>query len=284
MMKSTITITTTADVILDYANQHKPSDIFVGAPALDTKREHIQNVISLVNRLYETSEAQSLYCYDLLLVCAAMHDIGRKKQFELLGKFWDTEVSHNALGVDHLDAWISKQRTIIESAVQIRTAEVQEQINILRDVILYHGRQDLCFNEVSKPYVDMVTAADDLENAASCISYLVREVEEDAKGYRKENPDADQKAFSDFVFDCFKNGDKFDKSVYCHTYAEYVLFAATLMTSSCRKHPFASTLLKEAGYGYPSILEGYKDVFEKTLTPEMAVRAYRVLCKYADLK
>lgn len=276
--------TTVSDLLLAYANQHKASDIFVGSPALETKRQHIENVVSLVSRLYETSPMKSLYCYDLLVICAAMHDIGRKKQFELLGKFWDTEVSHNVLGVDHLDSWLAKQMANYKFAMQIRTAEVQAQINILRDVILYHGRQDLCFNVGSKPYVDMVTAADDLENAAACISYLIREVEEDAKGYRKANPDADQKQVSDYVFDHFKKGEKFDKSVYCHTYAEYVLFAATLMTSSCKKHMFASSLLKEPGYGYASILEGYKDVFFKTLTPEMAEKAYDVLREYADMK
>lgn len=275
---------TIADVLVAYSNQHKASDIFVGVPALDTKKEHIENVVSLVNRLYETSPVKSKYCYDLLVICAMMHDIGRKKQYELLGKFWDTEVSHNVLGVDHLDSWLAKQRTNPEFSAQLRTHEVQEQINILRDVIMYHGRPELCFNSASKPYVTMVTAADDLENAAACISYLVREVNEDAKGYRKENPDADQRSVSDFVFNCFKQGKKFDKNVYCHTYGEYVVFAATLMTSSCHKHMFASSLLKEPGYGYPSILEGYKDVFNKTLTPEMAEKAYNILCEYADMK
>ena len=64
-------------------------------------------------------------------------------------------------------------------------------------------------------------------------------------------------------------------------YAEYVLFAATLMTSCIKKYDFAKSLLLQPGYGYSSILEGYKDVFYKTLNPELANRAYKVLCGYA---
>ena len=130
----------------------------------------------------------------------------------------------------------------------------------------------------SKEYVEIITAADDFENACSCVSYLVHEVETDAKGYISKNPEADQTEVSNFVFDHFKDGVKFDKMKYCKTYAEYVLFAATLATSCIKKYgEIAKVALQQPGYEYDTILDGYKDVFRKTLTSEMADKAYDVL-------
>ena len=259
-------------VLLMYHEANRYSAIFNGCPELDTKRLHVENVIKNISTLIEALNPQDIN-KDLLVLCAEHHDDGRVDQLRLLGKFWDTEVTHQSLGVDRFYRWLHKS-----SYVAPVTAE---QIQIFLDVMQYHGRPELCINKASKPYVELVTAADDLENAAACVSYLLREVRDDAKGYRHDYPEADQTFASDFVFTHFKNGEKFDKLKYCHTYAEYVLFAATLMTSCIKKYDFAKSLLLQPGYGYSSILEGYKDVFYKTLNPELANRAYKVLCSYA---
>lgn len=204
-------------ILTDYHLENLPKNIFVGSEALDTKREHVENVRAFVNKLYDVTEPNNID-KGLLLICTDHHDDGRVDQYRLLGKFWDTEISHNSLGVERFDRWLTKKG--------YTSIGLHEQI--FRDVLLYHGRPHLCFTEASKPYVELVTAADDLENASACISYLLREVAEDAKGYRHDNPEANQKDVSYFVFENFASGIKFDKMMYCHTYGEYVLFQKLL--------------------------------------------------------
>lgn len=261
-------------ILTQYHIENRYFDIFTGNAALDTKRLHVENVLRFTEKLFETLEPNSGIDKDLLLFCAEHHDDGRVDQYRLLGKFWDTEVSHSSLGLDRFDKWL-----LLKSSF---TKSLNQSIQIFRDVLLYHGRPQLCITEESKLYVNIITGADDLENAAACVSYLIREVETDAKGYRHDHPEADQHFVSGFVFQHFVAGEKFDKIKYCSTYAEYVLFAATLMTSCIKKYRFAKELLLQPGYGYPSILEGYKNVFQNTLSPQMAEKAYMVLKSYSD--
>ena len=259
-------------ILNQYHLANRYFDIFAGCDALDTKRAHIENVIRFTEKLFDTMSPDCGINKELLMFCAEHHDDGRVDQYRLLGKFWDTEVSHSSLGVDRFDKWLQKSTFI---------SPIDQSIQIFRDVLLYHGRPSLCFTEASKPYVCLITSADDLENAAACVSYLIREIETDAKGYRNDHPEASQQSVSDFVFEHFASGKKFDKIRFCNTYAEYILFAATLMTSCIKKYNFAKELLLQPGYGYNSILEGYKHVFEYALSPEMAVKAYAVLRSYS---
>lgn len=258
-------------ILKQYEIENKPENIFTGSPALETKLEHVEHVEKFGKDLLGTTKHKM--DHELFIFCLRHHDDGRVDQFRILGKFWDTEISHNSLGVERFDRWLTKKG--------YTSIGLHEQI--FRDVLLYHGRPHLCFTKASKPYVELVTAADDLENASACISYLLREVAEDAKGYIYDNPEADQKYVSDFVFDHFSSGIKFDKMEHCHTYGEYVLFAATLMTSCIKMHNFARELLHQPGYGYPSILSGYKHIFEETLHPETAGNAFAVLKSYAGI-
>lgn len=252
--------------IMKYHNENRYTDIFQEEGLLG-KREHIKNVIgtSLAIADFQHSDVDR----EFLSICAEHHDDGRVDQYHLLGKFWDTEVSHNSLGIDRFNKFLMNQDDFT----------IDTSIDIFRDVILYHGRMHLVnLSPESAKYVELVTAADDFENACSCVSYLVREVETDAKGYISENPEADQTHVSDFVFEHFKNGEKFDKMKYCTTYGEYILFAATLATNCIKKYgDIAKTALSQPGYGYDSILLGFKDVFEKTLSTEMAEKSYEVL-------
>lgn len=270
-----------------YHENNRYFNIFYGAKALNDKRLHIENVVRFAQKIYETypKKFKSSIDNELLSLCAEHHDDGRVNQYELLGKFWDTEVSHNVLGLERFDKWLNNSpaiKVICGGFILPLSQKETDEIKIFRDVMLYHGRQHLCFNQQSLPYIELITAADDLENAAACVSYLIREVETDAKGYRQTNPEVDQRSVSDFVFHHFTAGEKFDKLKYCNTYAEYVLFAATLMTSCINKYSFAKELLLQPGYGYPSILAGYQDVFEKTLSPETAKASYNILCEYAS--
>lgn len=259
-------------ILMQYHLANRYFDIFCGCEALNTKKGHIEKVLHYTEILFDTMSPTCGMNKELLLFCAEHHDDGRVDQYNLLGKFLDTEVSHSSLGVDRFDKWLQKSTFV---------APIDESIQIFRDVMLYHGRPTLCFTEASKPYVNLITSADDLENAAACVSYLIREVETDAKGYKQDYPDMDQHNVSDFVFEHFASGEKFDKIKHCHTYAEYVLFAATLMTSCIKKYNLVKELLQQPGYGYSSILEGYKHVFKCTLSSQMADKAFLVLAEYA---
>ena len=252
--------------LIAYHEANRCTEIF-NQEGLLGKMQHTQEVVKLSKAIAVAQN--SPVNLEFLEILAEHHDDGRADQFRLLGKFWDTEVSHNALGLDRLEKFLAKQENF----------KPDFSVDVMRDVMMYHGRQWLSeLHEKSKLYVDIITAADDFENALSCVSYLVKEVEGDVKGYIAKNPEADQKAFSDFVWEHFKSGEKFDKMIYCTTYAEYILFAATLATSCIKRYGvLAKTALHQPGYGYPSILEGFKDVFSKTLYPEDADKAYHVL-------
>lgn len=250
------------NAVLAYHNANRYYEIF-SEEGLLGKKQHIENVIAQTKAI---AKSQNLSLdMDLLAICAEHHDDGRVDQYKLLGKFWDTEVSHNVLSINRFEKFISTQEDLT----------IDSSIEILRDAMLYHGRMHLAnLSADSLPYVEIITAADDFENALSCVSYLVKEVETDAKGYIQKNPSANQKEVSSFVWEHFCNGEKFDKMKFCTTYAEYVLFAATLATSCIKKYGnIAKVALSQEGYGYSSIIEGYRDVFSKTLNPDMAKKA-----------
>ena len=254
------------EAIIKYHEKNRYTDIFQ-AEGLLGKKEHIKNVITLSRTLadYLHSDLDR----NFLDICSEHHDDGRVNQYELLGKFWDTKISHNSLGIDRFNKFL-----IDEGDFTVDTS-----LEIFRDVILYHGRMKLAnLSPESKKYVEIVTAADDFENVCSCISYLLKEVETDAKGYISNNPQADQTFVSDFVFEHFKNGEKFDKIKYCNTYAEYILFVATLAIDCIKKYGnLAKLALSQPGYGYSSIILGFKDIFEKTLSSDMAKDSYKFL-------
>lgn len=254
--------------ILKYHAENQPDKIF-DTEALAGKLRHVKAVEKLGMAIAKAENAP--VNEELLSICLTHHDDGRVNQMYWLGKFADNEISHNVLGVDRFDRFLQVEKGCTTDGYGI---------DILRNVMLYHGRMEL-LTEISPEialYVRLVTAADDFENACSCVSYLVKEVENDEKSYIKENPEVDQKVVSNYVFEHFRLGKKFDKMKYCHTYAEYVIFAATLATNCIKNYgDIAKTALRQPGYGYSTILEGFKDVFNKTLTPTMAKEVYRIL-------
>jgi len=252
--------------ILQYHSDNRYYDIFVGR-ALEGKRKHIENVIEFTKKMLKFFPSN--VNEELLMLCVEHHDDGRVNQMELIGKYWDSKVSHNVLGLERFDTTISGYDSVI----------IDDSIYIFRNVLLYHERMSLLANDISRPYVEIVSAVDNFENACSAVSYLLNEVENDVKGYKHDNPEMDQSTVSDFVFEHFSNGEVFDKIKYCNTYAEYVLYAATLVTSCIKRFgTMAIDILKQPAYGYSSILEGYKVIFEAVLTKADATRAYNILC------
>lgn len=255
-----------SSAVLEYHKANRYDKIFAKKDLL-TKKLHVANVILIANTIAKLSHYD--INDDLLAICAEHHDDGRVDQYHLLGSFIDTVVSHNVLSLNRLEHFL----------LQHEISKLDPSIKILRDVMLYHGRMWLTdLSKESKPYVEIITAADEFENACSAISYLLTETKNDAKGYIKQNPNIDQKNVSNFVWEHFCKGEKFDKIKYCSTYAEYVLFVATLAISCITNyHEIAKTAFLQEGYGYSSILEGYHHVFEHTLSPNMAKKAYHIL-------
>lgn len=254
-----------SNILKKYHEENRYYKIFA-TDYLMRKREHVEHVIQLI----DTISISDGIDFELLKMCAEHHDDGRCNQYELLGNFNDNIISHNVLSIERFDRFLRSEGYICTPS--------DEDIQIMRDVMLYHGRINLLTNPSSKKYVEIITALDDLENSTRAVSYLLDEVSTDAKGYVESNPSADQKHVSDFVFSKFSNGEKFDKIKYCTTYGEYVLFAATLVTSCIKKYDdYVKVAMLQPGYGYSSILEGYRDIFSKTLHEDTSKKAYDVL-------
>lgn len=89
--------------INQYHLDNRYFDIFKGSDALDAKRLHVENVIRFAEKLYDKSGVS--ISKELLLLCAEHHDDGRVDQYRLLGKFWDSEISHNVLGLERFDKY-----------------------------------------------------------------------------------------------------------------------------------------------------------------------------------
>lgn len=255
-----------------YHEDNRAAKIFSSSSeaALITKQSHIVSVVDLAVAIANLKKQK--VDIDLLKVLAEHHDDGRVDQYKLLGKFWDTEVSHFCLGVERVNKYITQNSDV----------EVDEEIDLLRKVMEYHGRMHLLpvgTTDEEKMYISIISEADTFENATSCISYLMREAEEDAKGYRTENPEMDQKTVTNpQIWVWLSNGEKFDKFKYCHTYADYILFAATLATNCIKQYgEMAKECFLTPAYGFESRLEGFDITFEKCLSLEDAERAKNIL-------
>lgn len=240
--------------------------------ALD-KLSHIKNVTALA-KIVSTDDRMAI-------IAAKFHDIGRFKQLELLGSFNDGVLLHHYIGED-----------VVTRAVFNRQLSVSKELNAIRQVIQYHGRQ------VYIPYkpelakgvmelIDVVSRVDGIENGCiGATGYLIREAETDAKGYRKNNPDLDMKSISPEVWDFYSKGQKFDKLKYCKTYADYTLFAAILAIEALKgkDREVAKIAMNIEANGYKSALAGYGDIFSKLVAPEYADKAFEVLNGYYQNK
>ena len=250
-----------------YGENHTPEKDF--PEAIARKRTHVEMVTKYVE--YFATEDMD---YELLHFCAKHHDDGRGIQYiDQGGKLDDRKKSHSEYGTEMFLNFIHERNLKLDSEAQI-----------CLDVIKYHGYPgnltELPISDESRKYVEAVRSADSLENAVSCVSYLLINVKYDEKGYVEENPQLDQTFVSDEVWKHFVKGEKFDKLKLCHTYAEYILFASTLATDAVRKmEKIARKIMHSPGYGYSSIMEGYKHIFNEVLSKEMAPKAYEIFAK-----
>jgi len=240
--------------------------------ALD-KLSHIKNVTSLAKIVSNDDR--------MAIIAAKFHDIGRFKQLELLGSFNDGILLHHYIGED-----------VVTRAVFNRQLSVSKELNAIRQVVQYHGRQayipykpELAEGVIG--LIDVISRVDGIENGCiGATGYLVREAETDAKGYRENNPDLDMKSVSPEVWEFYSKGQKFDKLKYCKTYADYTLFAAILAIEALKgkDRDVARIAMDIEANGYESALSGYKDIFSKLVAPEYADKAFEVLNGYYQSK
>ena len=240
--------------------------------ALD-KLSHIKNVTSLAKIVSNDDR--------MAIIAAKFHDIGRFKQLELLGSFNDGILLHHYIGED-----------VVTRAVFNRQLSVSKELNAIRQVVQYHGRQayipykpELAEGVIG--LIDVISRVDGIENGCiGATGYLVREAGTDAKGYRENNPDLDMKSVSPEVWEFYSKGQKFDKLKYCKTYADYTLFAAILAIEALKgkDRDVARIAMDIEANGYESALAGYKDIFSKLVAPEYADKAFEVLNGYYQSK
>lgn len=243
-----------------------------GSQELKTKAEHIRAMTEIAMQIADKDASLDK---ELLRTCCLHHDDGRVAQFKLIGNFNDRVLSHNALGLDMLDRYIAANNVSMTPAIQV-----------LRACIYYHGRLHLTgysLDTETAKYVQVVSDADDIENGCiGAIGYLAREVETDAKGYRKDFPELDG-TIKPELFEFYRNGQWFNKIELCKSYAEYILFAATLAMKSIKKYgEIAKSAMKLPCYGYASAVDGYIDLFYKYMSKEDAFKASKILVDIFD--
>ena len=257
--------------LAEFAVLHSPDHLFgsLEDAGLSTKRTHSENVIRIVQDLVATNIFQfEGLDFDLLAVVASLHDIGRATQYDLIGSYDDIKCDHQVLASQLIWRYLRKN-----------SVEITGDWKVLLDVCQYHGRPSLWTfaNEASLPYLQIVSAADSIENG--CVSapgYLEREKTEDSKGYIKRNPDLDQMSCSEEIICHLENGESFDKYALCDTYAGYFIFAGTLAAVACRKYgTVAKTAMEKSGS-----LEAYLRIYRLHLDRDLSNRACQALLKY----
>lgn len=253
--------------IQGYLQEYDGSKIFHGSEALEVKGMQVRN---MTNFAMEMAEEDASIDKKLLEIACLHHDDGRALQFELLGNFNDRIASHNALGLDGFDRWMAANHV-----------EITPEIQVIRYVMYYHGRQHMLSEEISEEYqkyVQIASDADDIENGCvGAVSYLLRECNEDAKGYNQMHPEHIGQ-IKPYLWEYFEKGEWFDKLVHCQSYAEYVLFAATLAKKSLKRYgKIAKKAMEMPAYGYVSAYQGYSHIFSEVMNPEDAKRATKIL-------
>lgn len=253
-------------ILQAYHNTHRCVELFQGT-GISRKASHVQRVAQFFedySQYFITSKMEP----ELAKLCAEHHDDGRWLQYQKTSKLDDNQFSHQEAGAQLLDEFCLANGLSVE--------EYPEDVLILRDVMRFHGKVNYVDSSeilpISLPYVQAVTAADELEISQSCISYLKRNYYNDEKALSYVH------YISPEIWQWFSEGQKFDKLKHCTTYDEYIIFSATLAVNTIKQYgKMVQDLFKQPGFGYPSILAGFHDIFYELLLPEDAMWAYQIM-------
>ena len=240
-----------SDSLKEFALTYNPEFLFgeLESKKKSFKLSHTKNVTEIGMKLPHDGLNE-----ELLKLCLQLHDIGRRKQQDIIGSSDDYLLDHHALALQYFSEWLSQHPTV----------KATKDWKIALDCCLYHGHpfMDDCFvDDVSMPYVRIVRDADRIENG--CIGapeYLEREKEVDNKGYRKRYPWRGNAVKTEILV-YLERGIIFPKTL-CQTYAEYFLFAASLVAQLCHEYP---DIVREYMERY-STVEKYCGIFERNLT------------------
>lgn len=263
-------------LIRKYHEENALEHLFVGSKELEIKLMHIRGMTDIAMEIAKMSKP--MIDLEILKLCALHHDDGRVLQYRYLRNFNDRELAHNELGAMMLNQWCIRNNHTADSG-----------IHLLRAVMMFHGRPALTggngVSPVARWYLQIISDADDIENGCiGAVGYLLNECRTDAKGYNTTHPEHFGKIKPElWVF--YENGQWFDKMKYCESYAEYVLFAATLAMKSIVKYgDIAKKAMLKPSYGYESALQGYEDIFTQVMSSEDAEHAIKVLRDACDVK
>jgi len=232
------------------------------------KLEHIQNV---------TSISEDLSGDEMTVLAAKWHDVGRFPQYDLLGSFDDRVLAHHVVGENY-----------IERLIQQKKLPTSKELDLIRLVVMFHGKEALIpaswnISEEDVNLVRQISKIDDIENGCiGVLRYIQRQRDEDAKGYAADNPTLDMKSVSPEVWPLYLKAEGFDKNVYCQTYADYALFAATLLIKSLRSenHEFCKRILAKPWYGFSDGLTGYQEIVKDMVDSEYVQASLDVIMKY----
>ena len=235
--------------------------------SLNIKGKHVEGVVDIVKKIYPNNK--------FLELCAYLHDIGRGLQFEKIKSFNDAKISHNILGVEVFNKFLVQN-----------DIKNNEEIDIIRNVILYHGRLPFIkekLDEKTFEIVHIITICDDIQNGCiDAISYLEMEYKYDLKDYIKNNPLLDQKNISPEVIDSFKKGVNFDKVKHCTTYAEYFVYACSRAVNACKSEHsnIAKSIMKLENCNYKNTIIAYEELFKKYVQEEYVEDCIKTLNEF----
>lgn len=246
--------------LIDYPNSVVISD----------KINHIYSCVNLLNIILDRDSNYK----ELLKIAIKFHDIGRRIQMDKIGNFNDRILSHNELGYEYIVEEI-KQGNLIKS----------RELDIIMPVVRYQDLMEFTdewkqYDEETIEVIKIVTKIDRTENSCiSALNYLEREISEDAKGYRKNNPNMDMKSVSPNVFEFYKNGQFFDKNVHCYTYADYILFAAGLSIAILKSndHLLAKRCMSKKDENGQNIVDKYSILYNKYIDRNYSEKCIKIL-------
>ena len=254
---------TVSDSLRKFASLNTPEILF-GEPSksgLGGKNKHVNNVVRLGMKL----PAEGLN-EELLKIVLQLHDIGRSVQWNVSKSFNDRDLNHRYIALQMMEQFIRNEK-----------CEVTPDWVVLADVVQYHGVSHMYgfVHEFAMPYVKIASLADDVENGCNgALGYLEDEKARDDKKYIEEAPDRDQRDCAPELLGYLERGEKFNKMLLCHTYAEYFVFAAMLAVNACNNAgQIAKEAMKDKCYSYEDedgihwldAVEGYCHIFKKHL-------------------
>lgn len=242
--------------ILAYHNANRYYEIFRKEIFKET-RQTVQSVIQLAEQIRIITASQ--LDKDMLAILAEHHLDGVVDQYNLLNKFWDNEAPHNVLGYERL-------QDFFELHPEFDTNN--ESVAYMADVMLHYKNSNVNSSMEQLSYRELITIAVDFDYAFRNFFKL------------SELKNSFYTQISEDVWYNFKNGIVIGFNNHFESTADLILSTATLAMNCIYKYGhIAKFLFESSGYGYPTILDGYRYILSCFLSPYVADTAFEVIRK-----